>query len=83
VDAPSVQHLSTGGRSRARFACTRRKTSAYGLPLDNFTQTFLTVTRTNAPIFSSFNRMVWHCASASSVPASPSRRNASSSHLCR
>ena len=79
MNAPSVQHLSIGGRNRARFACTRRNTSAYGLPLDSFTHTFRTVTRTNAPIFSSFNRIVWHCASASSVPARPSRRNASSS----
>src|SRR5438874_11760840 len=51
VYGPSVQHLSISGRNRARFACTRRNTSAYGLLLDNFTHTFRTVTRTNAPIF--------------------------------
>ncbi len=79
MDAPSVQHRSIGGRNWARFACTRRKTSAYGLLLDNLTHTFRTVTRTSEPIFSNFNRMVWHCASASSVPESPSRRYASSS----
>src|SRR5206468_11422571 len=74
----SGQHLS-GGRRRARFACTRRNTSAYGQPLDSFTHTFRTVTRTNAPIFSNFDRIVWHCAHANSVPANPSRRTASSS----
>jgi hypothetical protein len=78
VNASPAQHLS-GGRDRARFACTRRNASAYGLPLDSFTHTFRTVTRTKAPIFSSFDRIVWHCASANSVPARPSRRNASSS----
>ena len=52
--------------------------AAYGLPLDNFTHTLRTVTRTSAPIFRSFSRIVWHCAQASSVPARPSRRSASS-----
>src|SRR4051794_32004344 len=74
----SGQHLR-GGRRRARFACTRRNTSAYGQPLDSFTHTFRTVTRTRAPIFNNFNRIVWHCEQANSVPANPSRRNAPSS----
>ena len=34
---------------------------------------------TRAATSSSFSRIVWHCASASSVPASPRRRSASSS----
>jgi hypothetical protein len=58
VNAPSVQHLIINGRNLDRFACTCRNTSAYGLLLDNFTHTFRTVTRTNAPIFNSFNRIV-------------------------
>src|SRR5438045_8562293 len=48
LNLSSDQHLS-GGRSRTRFACTRRNTSAYGLPLDSFTHTFRTVPRTRAP----------------------------------
>src|SRR4051794_3906916 len=57
VNAPSAQHLSSDGRNRARFACARRNTAAYGLPLENFTHTFRTVTRTSAPIFNSFSRI--------------------------
>ncbi|AGA25937.1 RNA polymerase sigma factor, sigma-70 family [Singulisphaera acidiphila DSM 18658] len=74
----SFQHLGIKGPDRAKLVCTRRNTSAYGQPLENFTHTLRTVTRTNAPIFKSFRRIVWHCASAIAVPASPSRRNASS-----
>ena len=54
----SVQHLRIGDRNRARFACTRRNTAAWGLPLDSRTHTFRTVTRTSAPIFNSFKRIV-------------------------
>src|SRR5512135_1348254 len=73
---PSVQHRSTNGPCRDNFAWTRRNTSAYGQLLARWTHTFRTVTWTSAPIFSSFNRIVWHCASASSVPSRPSLRNA-------
>ena len=68
---PTAQHRRNGGRIPANRACTRRNTSAYGQLLANLTHTFRTVTRTNAPIFSSFNRIVWHCARANSVPAQP------------
>src|SRR5512135_663003 len=56
----SVQHLRIGDRHRARCACTRRNTAAWGLPLDSRTRThtFRTVTRTSAPIFNSFKRIV-------------------------
>ena len=54
----SAQHLRIGDRNRARFACTRRNTAAWGLPLDSRTHTFRTVTRTSAPIFNSFKRIV-------------------------
>ena len=54
----SVQHLRIGDRNHTRFACTRRNTAAWGLPLDSRTHTFRTVTRTSAPIFNSFKRIV-------------------------
>jgi hypothetical protein len=57
-DISPVQHRKIRGDNPARFACTRRKTSAYGQLLARWTHTFRVVTRTQAPIFNSFNRIV-------------------------
>src|ERR1700722_8262161 len=69
--APAVaQAGAAGGLSPDNRSCTRRNSEAYGQLLARLTHTFRTVTRTNAPIFSSFTRIVWHCAPAISVPDS-------------
>jgi hypothetical protein len=66
------------GRNRSRLPKAWRNTSAEGQLLANHTQTFRTVTCTNAPIFNNLSRIVWHCAWSIEVPAKPSRRSASS-----
>jgi hypothetical protein len=76
LDAFSGPHRKISGDHRARFACTRGNTSASGQLLARLTHTFRTGTRTTAPIFNSFDRVVGPCAQARSVPARPSRRNA-------
>ena len=51
------------------------KSLAYGQASEYDNQTLRTVMRIRAAIFSSFRRMVVHCAFACCVPAKPSRRN--------
>src|SRR5579875_3953480 len=79
--ATAVAHTSAaaGGLSPDGRSCTRRNSDAYGQLLARLTHTFRTVTRTSAPIFNSFTRIVWHCALAIFVPDSPGRCSASSS----
>jgi hypothetical protein len=62
--------------SAISVACARANTRACGQPLASASHTFRVVTWIRAPIFSSVSRMVWHCARASDVPASASRRSA-------
>jgi hypothetical protein len=54
----------------------RRNNFCNGNPLANETTTRRTDTRTAAPIFNSFRRIVSQRARAIDVPANPSRRNA-------
>ena len=50
--------------------------AAYGYAVGNDIQSLRTDTRTRAPTFNSFARIVPHCAFAITVPASPKRRSA-------
>jgi hypothetical protein len=51
------------------------KISWYGYPPARLTVRRLTLRRMRAPIFSTFKRMVWQVAVASSVAFKPTRRN--------
>ena len=66
-------HKGFGGSLKSGFATLKQ--CCIRATIEKYSQTLRVVTRTWAPIFSSLTRRVQHCARASVVPASPTRRN--------